>query len=229
MFESAAVSSQLTVKGSTGGHEINILVDTGSGVTLIREEVWKQIHAKALGTTLQPVLHSVVTASGEKLNLLGETNVEVTIGEVSEYHFILVAQHLTQECLLGTDFLSQYGCVVDLWRHVIIAGGKDVPLVDRSEEKDNLLVCLVSVSESVEIPASCQMRLTATVSGGRSWPASENGIVEPLAKFMNEYGLLVACSLSPVISGHITIQVLNPSPAPVMVSKNVSVGGNPHP
>ena len=113
-----------------------MLVGTGSGVTLSWEDVWKQIHDKTLGTTLQPVLHSVVTASGEKLNLLGETNVEVTIGEVSEYHFILVAQHLTQECLLGTDFLSQYGCVVDLQQHVIIAGGKDVPLVDRSEEKD---------------------------------------------------------------------------------------------
>ena len=41
---------------------------------------------------------------------------------------------------------------------------------------------------------------------------------------MKEYGLLVACSLSPVISGRIMIQVLNPSPAPVMVSKNGSIG-----
>ena len=113
IFESAAVSSLLTVKGSIGGHEINMLVDTGSGVTLIREDVWKQIHAKTLGT-LQPVLRSVVTASGEKLKLLGETNVKVTIGGVSGYHLVLVAQQLTQECLLGTDFLSQYGCVVDL-------------------------------------------------------------------------------------------------------------------
>ena len=41
---------------------------------------------------------------------------------------------------------------------------------------------------------------------------------------MNEYGLVVARSISPVISGHIMIQVLNPSPAPVMVSKNVNIG-----
>ena len=42
------MSSLLTVlvKGSIGGHEINMLVDTGSGVTLIREDVWIQIHAK---------------------------------------------------------------------------------------------------------------------------------------------------------------------------------------
>ena len=222
IFESAAVSSLLTVKGSIGGHETNMLVDTGSGVTLIREDVWKQIHAKTLGT-LQPVLRSVVTASGEKLKLLGETNVKVSIGGVSGYHLVLVAQQLTQECLLGTDFLSQYGCVVDLRRHVIIAGGKDVPMVDRSEKMDNSLVCFVSTSESVEIPASCQMRLTATVSG-QSWPVSEIGIVEPLAKFMNEYGLVVARCISPVILGRIMIQVLNPSPAPVVVSKKVNVG-----
>ena len=109
---------------------------------------------------------------------------------------------------------------VDLWQHVIVAGGKDVPLVNRSEEKDNSLVCFVSVSESIEIPASCQVCLTATVSGGRSCMAWSNQ-----AKFMNEYGLVVAHSLSPVISGRIMIQVLNPHlQPPVMVSKNVSIG-----
>ena len=66
-------------------------------VTLIREDVWKQIHAKTLGT-LQPVLLSVVTASGEKLKLLGETNVKVSIGGVTGYHLVLVALQLTQEC-----------------------------------------------------------------------------------------------------------------------------------
>ena len=110
--------------------------------------------------------------------------------------------------------------LVDLRQHVIIVGGKDVPMVDRSKKMDNSFVCFVSTSESVEIPASCQMCLAATVSG-QSWPVSEIGI---LAKFMNEYGLVVACSISPVISGRIMIQVLNPSPAPVMISKKVNVG-----
>ena len=38
------------------------------------------------------------------------------------------------------------------------------------------------------------------------WPVSKIGIVEPLAKFMNDYGLVVALSISPVISGRIMIQ-----------------------
>ena len=44
-----------------------------------------------------------------------------------------------------------------------MSGGKDVLLGDRNEEKDNSLVCFVSTSESVEIPASRQLCLTATV------------------------------------------------------------------
>ncbi|KAL5477205.1 hypothetical protein EMCRGX_G023961 [Ephydatia muelleri] len=175
-----ALCTDAEVKGSIGGHEINMVVETGSGVTLIREDVW-MIHAKTL-VTLQPVLRSVVTASGDKLKLL-------------------------------------------VWvcgRSVIIAGGKDVSMVDRSKKMDNSLVCFVSTSESVEIPASCHMRLAATVSG-QSWPVSEIVIIEPLAIFMNEYGLVVARFISPVISGRIMIQVLNPSPAPVVISKKVNV------
>ena len=45
----------------------------------------------------------------------------------------------------------------------IIADGKDIPPVDRNEEIDSSLVCFVFTSESVEISASCQMCLTATV------------------------------------------------------------------
>ena len=64
------------------------------------------------------------------------------------------------------------------------------------------------------------MRLAATVSG-QTWSVSVIGIV---AKFMNEYGLVITHSISPVISGRIMIQVLNPSPALVVISKKVYVG-----
>ena len=89
----------------------------------------------------------MVTASGEKLKLLGESNVKVTIIWIS---FGFGGTAVDSGRLLGTDFLSQYGCVVDLLQHVIIAGGKDVPMVDRSKRMDNSLICFVSTSESVE-------------------------------------------------------------------------------
>ena len=52
---------------------------------------------------------------------------------------------------------------------------------------------------------SCIKHILEYVSE-QPWPVSKIGIVEPLAKFMNEYGLVVALSISPVISGRIMIQ-----------------------
>ena len=71
----------------------------------------------------------------ENLKLLVETTIKVTVGGVSEYHVFLIAQQLIQECPLGTDLLSQYGCAAAC--HHTVAGGKKLPLVDRSEEKEN--------------------------------------------------------------------------------------------
>ena len=83
MFESADVGSLLTVKGSIFGHEINMSVDTGFEVTLIREDVWKQIHVNSLGT-LQPVL---------RLDIFGKgIHVVVTV-EISEEGITVLILH----------------------------------------------------------------------------------------------------------------------------------------
>ena len=79
-----------------------------------------------------------------------------------------------------------------------------------------LLLCIICV-------CVCIKHILEYVSG-QPWPVSEIGIVELLAKFMNEYGLVVARSISPVVSGRIMIQVLNPSPAQVVINKKVNVG-----
>ena len=115
------------------------------------------------------------------MKCLVKTTIKATLGGVSEYHVFLIAQQLTLECLLGSDLLSQYGCVVDLRQHVIIAGGKKVPLVDR-KKKSHALVCFVSTSESVKVPASCQIHFLE--SHGLFLRMF---IVEPLAKFINDY------------------------------------------
>ena len=40
MTDAAAVCSTLMVPGLLAGHQTNMLVDTGSGVTIVREDVW---------------------------------------------------------------------------------------------------------------------------------------------------------------------------------------------
>lgn len=84
MLESADVGSLLTVKSSIFGHELNMSVDTGFGVTLIREDVWKQIRVNSLGT-LQPVL---------RLDIFGKGIHVVVKVEISEEGIMLLMLHV---------------------------------------------------------------------------------------------------------------------------------------
>ena len=121
--ESAAVSSTLMVTGSVEGECVKMLVDTGSAVTILREDTWKRARESHQLQLLPPV-RSVVAANGEDLDLLGQSEVTLGIGGLVEKHMILVANGLTQECLLGADFLMQHSCVVDLQKMSLHAGGE---------------------------------------------------------------------------------------------------------
>ena len=82
-----------------------MLVDTGSAVSLVRENVWREAHPRARNDQLELANCPIVAANGEPLDLLGKTGTLLTVGGVQENHPVLIARRLTQKCLLGADFL----------------------------------------------------------------------------------------------------------------------------
>ena len=160
----AAVSSTLMVMGSVAGRSTKLLLDTGSAVTLIREDVWKELKLKNRGYSLEAPVRAVVTANGEKLGLVGQCALVIKVGGLSAVHTVLIARSLTQECLLGIDFLSQHDCVLDMLQKVLYAGGQQVHMCTREgyEHVDNT-VCMVFIAENNEIPPYCQIHLPVTI------------------------------------------------------------------
>ena len=65
----------------------------------------------------------MVAANGGALNILGCTNVTVEVAGIKTDFPVLVAEKLTQECILGADFLQQHKCVIDLNQQTLKAGG----------------------------------------------------------------------------------------------------------
>ena len=213
--ETAAVGSCLSVDGRLGKLVVKILIDTGSAVTLVRDDVWKKVQQSP--KTIKAPVHSVVAANGEKLELVGQGEVSITIRGVTRRHMVLVTKHLTQECILGVDFLIKHACVVDLRQHTFVIDGKIVQFNHTGVAED---VCFVSVLETVTVPACCQMYISASALDKKEAGAV---LLEPLDTFMEDHGLLVARSLSQVSCNHLVVQVLNPGPAPVVVNKDVRV------
>ena len=59
-----------------------MLVDTGSAVTILREDVWKEaVDAQ----DLEPPLSPVIAASGKKLDVRGRSNVGLQVGGIYIY------------------------------------------------------------------------------------------------------------------------------------------------
>ena len=193
------MESAVAVDGRVEDRRTRLLVDTGSAVTILREDVWQEAvsgRQRRLDATTQPV----VAANGERLQLLGQCPVSLQVGGLHVSHTVLVARGVTQECLLGADFLSRHGCVVDLRENLLLAGGQAVA-VHFNSSHCLLPVCLVTLAEKAVIPGCHQVRLPVRLSPqttqGACLPDSCTGILEPAPEFVHRRGLLVARSLSP--------------------------------
>ena len=109
----ATVRNNATViNGKVGGVSIEIMLDTGSAVSLLQ-------HSDALSMNTQeasPTCSSIklVTASGEPLPII--SCVEATVNVADKFvasHQFLIVDSLIYPVILGTDFLYQHHMCLD--------------------------------------------------------------------------------------------------------------------
>eukprot|EP00731_Ephydatia_muelleri_P004049 Em0002g225a len=220
--ESAAVSASLFIYGFLEGHRTKMLVDTGSAVTIIRRDIWDGISRKQLETPVRAVL----AANGNEISLSGQGDVLVQVGDLSVRHNVLVADCLTQDCILGSDFLLLHGCVIDLLNHSLLVKGKVVPLSSGIYHSP-ISTCGVAVAETVEVPAHSQFRLIANRQGKKKEQGVDDlGSVmfEPSHDFMESHGLAVAHAVVGEDNEDIVVQILNPTPYSVQVQQGSRIG-----
>ena len=183
-WQISAVSSTLMVEGSIEGRVTRMLVDTGSAVTLVKEDVVRDVKF-GNSLKLEVPANSVVAANGEKLDISGQCTMSIKVGALSQQHLVLVARNLNQECLLGADFLIKRGCIVDLQQHVLLTQEGPVQFVSGPERSTQCSpVCFVTSSETLNVRQMC---LPAKVSqnAGRYTSNSSALLVEPVWRFMD--------------------------------------------
>ena len=216
----SAVACTLTLKGAVEGYTTHMLVDTGSSVTLLHENVWK---AAVRGQKqLSPAKYPVMAVNGESLVLSGQGDVLLKVGEHVGVHSVLVVKEMTQECLLGTDYLERHNCVIDLGRRTLTIAGHVTPVPLFSG--DCASTCHVLVKETVVIPAYHQVQLPVDLALDEDFPGHV-GLFEPKTDFAEDHGgVMVAHSVSPTYGGKTTIQLINPTPVPVTLYSQEKIG-----
>ena len=217
-WSTIASNPTLVMVGKLGNRNTRMLVDTGSAVSLIREDVWRDIAQSSMDHLTQPA-RPIVAANGEKLDLIGGTELRLSVGDLDVPLSVFIAKELTQECLLGADFLKQHNCVINMRERTLTIEGRPVACQTK-DPREPTSVCHVSLSADAVIPGHCQLHLQVS----HSQQTRCSGTLEPTIGFMEQSGLLIARSVCSMEKGNSIIRVLNPSPAPVAVYKNQKVG-----
>ena len=129
------------------------------------------------------------------------------MGGIREEYPVYVALYVTPDCLLRAHFLNHFGCIVDLAKRTLVAGGKCVSLKLNKRSHSS---CHVLFLETMVIPPKHQVRAPVhLLSKCHSSELNYNALIEPSSIFENT-GLLVAHSVSPIHCAKTTVLILFP-------------------
>ena len=193
-------------RGLLGGRPVHFLIDSGAAVSVISHDSLST-SARADITKAAPL---TVGANGLPLDVLGSVNLQVNVNNVCTSHVFIVARMLTVDCLLGIDFLSCHGAVLDCARNTLSFASKP------SQESAGMVqpmhegIFTVSIAETIQIPARSGMLVKGRVEHS-SLLTGKEGSVEP--NHRNSSGLLIARSLDTVGgSNEVNVQITNITP-----------------
>ena len=165
------VQTHITVSPVTGGYRlassingthVDVLVDTGAAVTLLREDIWRQLMAQPSDLKPWPGA-ALVSAGGAPLTVHGCVCVDLVLGGKKFETEMVVVSPLTSEAILGIDFLQRQQATIDLGRKRIQLkeSGCDIPLDAHTPMQLCTNTHQVHVSATVEVPPRCIMEVSA--------------------------------------------------------------------
>lgn len=134
------------------------------------------------------------------------------------FHPVLVAADVTQDCLLGIDLLGKHNFKLDVNTKTIQIGREVVGLKGKRELSK---VFMLSLAETVVVPSRHEMLLPAKFKGAE---CGVLGLVEPFPGFAEQHDLLLARVVAHPKENMAPVRVVNPSPTPVTLYQNTSVG-----
>ena len=199
----------VTIRGKSG----EFLVDTGASHSMIGRDFFRSL---AVNSDVPVGTGRVSAADGSEIRTYGRQVLQITIGEVKFVIGPTVAE-LTDDGILGLDFFSLYGGVLDTG-----SGSLLIRHPYPSEVKCVLrrISGIATVQQTVKIPPQ---HVCNVLIGSRDIPSGRMGVVEPDAGLLNGLGLASTCTLVKN-SRWAVVPVSNPTPHAVYLDKDTVFG-----
>ena len=202
------------------GTDAAFIPDTGAAVTLLKQEVWEGLKSKLPSCTLYPwKREKLVGAGGTALQIVGYTELELTISETPFAANVVVVESLMADGILEMDFLERYQCSIDLNKKVLtLADGKThTPLLHKPGSAK--MPSDVLASETFSIPPFSEMEINAVTTHG----VCDGGVWLAEAKPGRKREIVSARSLVSPKGGQVPLRLLNISGEAVTVYKGTKL------
>ena len=156
-------------------HNQRILVDSGSPVTIIRSDLWKQI--KDPNTIVNEIEECFQEVTHDELNIVWVTQLTLHFRKLHVKHPVLIVDKTAHKFILGNDFLTQYKCDLLNFVRGIVFGGGQVPYTPFRSTVYS--ICPVICSTTTTIGPYKQIILPALLDVNAHYATNQTLLLEP--------------------------------------------------
>ena len=160
------------LRAKVGGLPTYVVIDTGAQVSIISKQTWLQVTNG--GAELMEFPGEALAANGGGMDVIGRWQTICQFDTLALIAEFLVADVPSPDILLGYDFLSKYGSIIDLDKQNCCLLGRKFPLILAHETNKPLVV---TVSTDTMVGPRCEVILSGEVEGLLGGCAS--GMLEP--------------------------------------------------
>ncbi|UYV76894.1 K02A2.6-like [Cordylochernes scorpioides] len=125
-----------------------MVIDTETNVTLVRANVFQNLHPKPAEVQMKPI--SLQTATGERAKVHYCVLLSIQIRSKIFHNKGYVAG-IMDDCIIGLNVLRQFGLSIDIGRNLLRTGDEDIPLLT-SQQLHNFHACRVLALEDTQVP-----------------------------------------------------------------------------
>ena len=215
------------VNGIINNVELPMLIDTGSAVTIMHEEVWKIVNTYK--QKLEKIQLSLKSATQHMLEVVGQAKMPIRIpskrrGGIAYYYFtILVAIGLSHKLIIGMDFFRKFDASINIPDRTMTFFNESTKCVHNLQQKDiSTRSISVVIEGETEVTAFSEKRLECRLA-----ESIENGKVvylHPAESICAIPEISVAGSIDVVRDGKVTVQVINPSTSTIKLKTGEILG-----
>ena len=212
----------LIVPGRLKGVALNMLVDSGSTISIISRSLWRALQRDYPELSLLPTAARIRTASGEEVPAVGRVAMDV---ELAGRHYMSLFYVLdsAETIILGMDFLARYEAECDWKRGILRLRGEEMLAHKQYSTGDNKVRRLTLVERTV-LPARTQCIVQARVNKRFPGDLPDWGVTSPALAPAKKHGVMVGRA---VVDGHaekILLPMINPTDTTIVLQSRYMIG-----